>query len=103
MSRGHITLELGVLKKNYCCLCGEKLKVRIIILHVKGFYKPFHLSFLKEKPYEYNTIIPVYFCKKCKYYIKYDNQKEIKKMQNEYNCKILSEGKKIIEKFKIEE
>ena len=48
-----IKFEPFILKKAYCCICGNKLGRKIICVREEYTYKPFGLSLLKEKKRSY--------------------------------------------------
>jgi len=88
--------DMRVIKKNYCCICGNKLKRKFIFLS----YKVKGLSVV----YRRDTILTTgYACKNCNYEILYSKQKKIKATQKKYGSYILPYGKKLIKKLKINE
>ena len=89
------------MKKAYCCICGNKLGRKIICVRKESTYKPFGLSFLKEKKRCYTLVLSVYKCKCCDYLIDYDRQKEISATQKETGNNILPNGKQIIKRNKV--
>ena len=94
-------LEFGILKRNYCCICGNKFKRKIIHLRNIYKYRPFCLPFLKERKASSILITPVYYCKNCDYLIDYDEQKNITQLQKQYNTHVLENGKTLIKKHKV--
>lgn len=96
-----LRIELGILKKRYCALCGLKLNRKIICIDQIYIYRPFCLPFLKEKKAKRIVVTPVYYCRKCNYMIDYDSQKKISIKQKENNSYILLEGNNLIKKLKI--
>ena len=91
-------LNLRIFKKNYCCICGNKLKPIIGITTSEDKYKSFGV--FKEGTL-YNYVLGfIYECRKCNYLITYKQQVIISRLQAE-ECKyILKNGKKIIKKIK---
>jgi len=90
-----MTPDIRVLKRNYCCICGKKLKRKISILQykIKG-------RFVFKKDIVIN---PVYVCKNCDYEIEYSKQKKIRLIQKERRSYILSDGNNLIRGLKIKE
>lgn len=84
--------DIRVIKRSYCCICGKKLKRKIVFLKYK----------VKRLFIKMNVIIsPVYVCKNCDYEIEYSKQKKIRLIQKEHRSYILSDGKNMIRKLKI--
>lgn len=94
-------IEPFILKKAYCCICGNKLGRKITCVRKECTYKPFGISFLKEKKRCYWLVLPVYKCKCCDYLIECDRQKEISAAQKEIGDNILPNGKQIIKRNKV--
>ena len=93
--------EPFILRKAYCCICGNKMGRKITCIHKEITYKPFCISFLKEKKRVYFLVLPVYKCKCCDYLIEYARQKEISTVQKETGKNILSNGKQLVKINKI--
>lgn len=89
-----ITPDVRVIKRNYCCVCGLKLKRKIIVLIEK---KRGLFVF-----WRYWLITNGYYCKKCDYEILYSKQKEIKKVQDIYSSRILVNGNTLVKKNKVQ-
>ena len=92
--RFSITPDARVIKKNFCCVCGLKLKRKIIVLIGKreglfGFER-------------YWLITNGYYCKKCDYEILYSKQKEIKKVQDIYGSRILVNSNTLVKNNKVQ-
>jgi len=87
--------DIRVLKRNYCCICGKKLKRKFSILTYK-----IKRSFGYQKDV---IIILVYVCKNCNYEIEYSKQKKIRLIQKECGLYILPDGKELIKKVRINE
>ena len=86
--------DIRVIKRSYCCICGKKLKRKIVFLKSK----------VKRLFIKMDVIIsPVYVCKNCDYEIKYSKQKKIRLIQKERRSYILSDGKNLIRRLKIKE
>lgn len=85
--------DIRVIKRSYCCICGKKLKRKLVFLSykVKGLFR------IKRDV----VITPVYVCKNCDYEIMYSKQKEINAIQNKCDSYILPDGKNMIRKLKI--
>ena len=94
-------IEPFILKKAYCCICGNKLSRKIICIHEETTSKPFGMPFLKGRNRSYLLVLPVYKCKNCVYLIEYDEQKKISKQQKEIGEKILPNGKQLIKKSQV--
>ena len=90
-----ISPDLRVIRKNYCCICGTKLKNKIILL--KKFKSGiFGFTFFYE-------ITNAYLCKKCGYKILYDDQLKIKTHQEKCQTIILNQGINLVKKYRIKE
>lgn len=84
--------DIRVIKRSYCCICGKKLKRKIVFLKYK----------VKRLFIKMNVIISsVYVCKNCDYEIEYSKQKKIRLIQKERRSYILPDGKNMIRKLKI--
>ena len=85
--------EIRVIKRSYCCICGKKLKRKLVFLSYKekGLYRI----------YRDVVITPVYVCKNCDYEIRYSKQKVINAIQKKCDSYILPNGKNMIRKLKI--
>lgn len=92
-ARLDIRIELRTFKKNYCCICGQKLKRRIKIIHY--FYHTKNIIF-KEIERHVNVITSVYYCDVCDYGILYNDQQEIKQQQDIIGQYVLPNAKNII-------
>ena len=86
--------DIRVIKRSYCCICGKKLKRKIVFLKYK----------VKRLFIKMDVIISsVYVCKNCDYEIEYSKQKKIRLIQKERRSYILSDGKNLIRRLKIKE
>lgn len=94
-------IEPLILRKAYCCICGNKMGRKITCIHKESTYKPFGILFLKEKRWDYFLVLPVYKCKCCDYLIEYAKQKEISTIQKKTGKNILSNGKELVKRNKI--
>ena len=84
--------DFRLLKRNYCCKCCRKLKIKFLRYRKLNDFGSFTMS---EQHYTF-----CYYCEKCNYYIDYKNQKII----NKYLSKTNVETKKcedLIRKHKI--
>lgn len=89
----YILFDFRLLKKSYCCKCGEKLVIK----------KAKYLTLMKEFTWveaKHNTEY-LYFCSKCNYFIDYKNQKIISKYQRDYNRIELENSEQLILKHKM--
>ena len=98
-----LRIELSILKREHCCICGSRLKRKITCIYKECTYKPFGIPFLKERKRFYLLLMPVYRCKYCGYLIERVKQKKVSEMQKECGSYLLTDGKNIIHRFKIKE
>ena len=96
-----ISFEIRVFKKNYCAICGNKLKRKITLIEKIEKYYPFGVSLLKERELHKTIILPVYKCKNSRYEIEYNNQKKINVQQKRYCFKKIPEGAELIKKYSL--
>lgn len=90
-----IRLPYPIFRKNYCCICGGKLNKKWVLLAYNT--KTFKMN---------NRVLQItrcYICKNCNYEINFFEQKKIRKAQKKNNMLILSNGKELIKKYKINE
>lgn len=85
--RFYLSFNLKLLKKNYCAVCGSRLKVKIktAVVYEKEL-------FINKK---INRIYGVYHCDKCGYDISYFYQKKLKSEKNSDNINL----KQVIKKY----
>lgn len=88
-----MTPDIRVIKRSYCCICGKKLKRKLVFLSYKVKVL---FTFRRDV-----ILYPVYVCKNCDYEIMYSNQKEINAIQKKCDSYILPDGKNMIRKLKI--
>ena len=91
--RYYYFFDFRLLERNYCPICGNEYKRKYLRYHVFTEYKKFTTSVSYGGVY--------YHCSKCDFYIKYDKQKFITKMQNETNNLILDRAKDKINVMKV--
>jgi hypothetical protein len=89
-----VFFDFRLLKVNYCCHCGQNLKISRVN-YIRLIEYALHYRADHEKNYFYH-------CDKCNYYIKYKNQKKISKMQSEKGSLKLPNSKKIISQEKVD-
>lgn len=88
-----VLFDFRLLKKNYCCHCGQKLiikKVKYLVLR----------NIFKIVEAEHNTEY-FYYCSECDYLIEYKNQKEIFKFQTDNESLKLVNSKQLISKYDV--
>lgn len=98
-----LRIELSILKREHCCICGSRLKRKITCIYKECTYKPFGIPFKKKRKRFYLLLMPVYRCKYCGYLIERVKQKKVSEMQKECGSYLLTDGKNIINRFKIKE
>ena len=89
-----MSLDIRVIKRSYCCICGKKLKRKLVFLSYEkglGLFRNFRDV----------VITPVYVCENCDYEIRYSKQKVINAIQKKCDSYILPNGKNMIRKLKI--
>ena len=91
-----VEFDFRIIKTNYCCNCGSRLKRKIKVMAYLNKSK-----INKKLDFVYICPQTIYFCKKCNYYISYQDQKKISKKQKQFHSLILSNSKQQIEKVKL--
>jgi len=85
--------DIRMLKKHYCLKCGNKLKIKLVTTEEKTYENRLYTNYELDSDFYYRY-------DKCKYYIKYKDQrkllKEINKLENKEDIDINS----LINKYK---
>lgn len=81
--------DFRLLKRNFCAICGSRLKIKFREMVECREYRAFVCLYKVSEEIHYKT--SVYHCSNCNYDITYSNQLKISRKQKE-ECSIMISG-----------